>query len=822
MSKKHLMPLFLLVAFIVTAFLIRNFFSSIVQAQTTQSKVLRINSTALTLQNESQNSLLRYEQQVSLNTGTYELAASVIPYEVRGRGIKVVLMCGAQSCPGGKVMDDIYNPYLDFQSESKEIVELKQTISIAGESVYKVGIMAEDGSEGEFVAVSLKRTGSNIEILKNADFRQTVQINTDQSQPKNWLTTVENWGFGYARVITNFQSKTGLFINSTTQQPTVGSVRYTQKPFSGGDYIIEASVVPLVNKGNGIYIKLFCENTNGCPNGKKFNEEYGRLTIVGENSSFQIFRSQTIQLPAEGSYGMSIYVADGSEALIDYIKLIKDANTVNENSEFNEAVDTNVTLLQPADWTSGPDNWGYAYGSVEVYCPLHSNGDSTCDGSINNSDYDLWKCEYLGNGTCSSSSTAFGSDFNSDEKVDLIDFEIWRSHSGIQLPTNTPTDAADGNKADLMFYAIPRFCTSPQQGSLTVNYQLVVRNIGNIANPANSVDIILTNGLHQIFETVSEPVPALEPFAQTQIIGTKTINCATCDLDIGLNEAIVGGTFAVDRNNTVDELNEENNVENDNGSLCPSPTPTLTRTPTPSPTATASDPRMGVAVTNHQYYPSNYRIVVNRAPQTNQNSVTKCHSHSLSDVTAYANGVKYFDGNCDGLTPDTWYYFWAELTDSTENTTYATSQRVLDYAPLVANAFNFVLPIPTSTSTPTLTPTPQASIVDFDTINPSRNANLTNNYVVFQWEYAEGATYYGLNIRDTLSNQDIYKCDETSCTYTPPGGSPQSIQPLTDTTFMAYLDNSTYAWSVKAWNSSQSKWDLSHGTADKIFTVMGN
>jgi len=48
-----------------------------------------------------------------------------------------------------------------------------------------------------------------------------------------------------------------------------------------------------------------------------------------------------------------------------------------------------------------------------------SSGDANCDGAINESDYTIWKDEFI-------SGSGNSADFNSDSKVDLVDFEIWR------------------------------------------------------------------------------------------------------------------------------------------------------------------------------------------------------------------------------------------------------------------------------------------------------------------------------------------------------------------------------------------------------------
>lgn len=52
-----------------------------------------------------------------------------------------------------------------------------------------------------------------------------------------------------------------------------------------------------------------------------------------------------------------------------------------------------------------------------------SSGDANCDGKVDEADYIIWKGEYLGQVTTSMAN------FNGDDKVNLFDFEIWRSHT---------------------------------------------------------------------------------------------------------------------------------------------------------------------------------------------------------------------------------------------------------------------------------------------------------------------------------------------------------------------------------------------------------
>jgi hypothetical protein len=91
----------------------------------------------------------------------------------------------------------------------------------------------------------------------------------------------------------------------------------------------------------------------------------------------------------------------------------------------------------------------YFQSNLSIYCNLSFNvscccadtcedlktsGDANCDGNVNDSDYTIWKCEFLGGGICQNPSSQKTADFNLDTKVDLVDFEIWRSNDFFLAP----------------------------------------------------------------------------------------------------------------------------------------------------------------------------------------------------------------------------------------------------------------------------------------------------------------------------------------------------------------------------------------------------
>lgn len=80
------------------------------------------------------------------------------------------------------------------------------------------------------------------------------------------------------------------------------------------------------------------------------------------------------------------------------------------------------------------------FGQEANPCPLKEKGDANCDNNVNKYDFLIWKCEFLGNGTCSNPVSHKTADFNDDDRVDLIDFEILRTNFAFSLPP-TPRES---------------------------------------------------------------------------------------------------------------------------------------------------------------------------------------------------------------------------------------------------------------------------------------------------------------------------------------------------------------------------------------------
>jgi hypothetical protein len=111
---------------------------------------------------------------------------------------------------------------------------------------------------------------------------------------------------------------------------------------------------------------------------------------------------------------------------------------------------SNVSLPSD-DSSSSPTPTFTPAPTLTPACAKKTSGDANCDGNVNDSDYTIWKCEFLGGGICQNPSSQKTADFNLDTKVDLVDFEIWRRNRFAPIatptlnitptPTRTPTSS---------------------------------------------------------------------------------------------------------------------------------------------------------------------------------------------------------------------------------------------------------------------------------------------------------------------------------------------------------------------------------------------
>jgi hypothetical protein len=87
-----------------------------------------------------------------------------------------------------------------------------------------------------------------------------------------------------------------------------------------------------------------------------------------------------------------------------------------------------VPTTLPGTPTIGPTSSLTITPTVQPNCSLKSKGDADCNGAINEIDYVIWKCEIGNNGICNTPATNKAADFNTDGKINVFDFEIWRKN----------------------------------------------------------------------------------------------------------------------------------------------------------------------------------------------------------------------------------------------------------------------------------------------------------------------------------------------------------------------------------------------------------
>ena len=158
----------------------------------------------------------RYEQQVTLNKGTYLLKASALIYVSRGRGVLVALACAENNCGNGKTLNaiiaqtPIFSVSTDYKEQSVDI-----DIPEAGKNKkYMVRIFTEDGSEADFDYVSLTNQWDG-EQLQNIHFAQTQDTSISRKHPQNWELDASGKLFG--TVDPNKGVGGALYINSISR-----------------------------------------------------------------------------------------------------------------------------------------------------------------------------------------------------------------------------------------------------------------------------------------------------------------------------------------------------------------------------------------------------------------------------------------------------------------------------------------------------------------------------------------------------------------------------------------------------------------------------
>jgi len=228
------------------------------------------------------------------------------------------------------------------------------------------------------------------------------------------------------------QGETGWFFeapNGPIEKQTVEEPGYLSSKalhIKNLDQNKRSRVIQWVTINNGQHYKLSLVL-------KKSNEDNNQPTIKADewclsnnnnsSSSNRFIKGQSfvIQLPNRWEEKEWFFQAGNCDTNQDHrLAIFFDTGLYQNNPRIGEIWVDNVFLQV----TQSPD------------CPKKTQGDANCDGNINENDYNIWRCEFLGNGTCSNPSSQKTADFNLDTKVDLVDFEIWRQNRFAPTPTN--------------------------------------------------------------------------------------------------------------------------------------------------------------------------------------------------------------------------------------------------------------------------------------------------------------------------------------------------------------------------------------------------
>jgi hypothetical protein len=158
----------------------------------------------------SYQSPFRYEQELKLQAGAYNLKMGAKVYVKRGRGLVLVLICNDTTCGDKKKGASVYTSPV-FPAK-KEFSEMIGSVGIPSESNYILRIFCEDGSECELDYISLEDVWGSERIV-NMQF-QSVDTKVDpRKQPANW--EIDDAANLYGSVDPAFGKNGALMINNS-------------------------------------------------------------------------------------------------------------------------------------------------------------------------------------------------------------------------------------------------------------------------------------------------------------------------------------------------------------------------------------------------------------------------------------------------------------------------------------------------------------------------------------------------------------------------------------------------------------------------------
>lgn len=208
-----------------------------------------------------------------------------------------------------------------------------------------------------------------------------------------------------------------------------GSITATPTPLYPGRITFDAEVKD--EAGNPVIVKSMYRaacDSNTTPN-KACDLNYDR-----NGTSSSIFPKDNT---TRGFVGLGLLMrgTTGEELTLVRVKGDPATNTITTiNNCHNKGADYKCFVWNDTTWTSGnrtmtvvvkpstPDEEPTPTPDLGGDCPIHrSKGNANCDDKIDLIDFEIWRREYLGD------LTTKDADFNNNGVVDFIDFEIWRS-----------------------------------------------------------------------------------------------------------------------------------------------------------------------------------------------------------------------------------------------------------------------------------------------------------------------------------------------------------------------------------------------------------
>ena len=190
-----------------------------------------------------------------------------------------------------------------------------------------------------------------------------------------------------------------------------------------------------VTTGNGVKLSGI-ENPN-------IPEDQLDETWIGWNPATPMFRFTISKLP-EGTYTFQYTMPTNLCAAP-----VPTSAPVARATNTNTPLPSNTPTLTPTRAPTALPSATTIPPSVTPDCSLNPKGDANCSRTIDATDYVIWRTEYVK--AAPSISTLNDPDFNNDNKVNLVDLEIWtRSMTdGVMAPTGAQPSTAASPSAGL-------------------------------------------------------------------------------------------------------------------------------------------------------------------------------------------------------------------------------------------------------------------------------------------------------------------------------------------------------------------------------------